>query len=157
MSENRETVEQNAAIEPESSSPITRWMVIGLAALGGGIVVIFLVALVGGLTGSEGVASAFRILRDFFIIVLALQGILISVALIVLVVQLSALINLLKNEVSPLVSEARRTLTTVRGTTEFVSKNVATPVIRVASTVAAVSAFWKELSSIRRITGTRRK
>jgi hypothetical protein len=129
-----------------------RWIIIGLVALASLIIVALVVAILGGLTGSEGVAAAFRILRDFFIIVLALQGILISVAMIVLVLQLSSLINLLRNEIKPLVDEARVTLTTLRGTTQFVSQNVTTPVIKVMSTMAGVRAFLSELAGIRRAT-----
>ncbi len=119
------------------------------------IIVALVVAILGGLSGSEGVAAAFAIMRDFFIIVLALQGILISVALVVLVLQLSALINLLRNEIAPLIDEARTTLSTVRGTTQFVSQNLTGPVIRAASTVAGVRAFLGELAGIRRATRSR--
>src|SRR5215813_7025194 len=135
MSDNPEKVDSVAA--NEGSDPgVVKWIIIGLGVLGAVIVIALIIAIVGGLSGSEGVASAFRVIRDFFIIVLALQGILISVALIVLVLQLTSLINLLRNEIKPLLDEARYTLSTVRGTTEFVSKNVTSPVIRVASTVA---------------------
>jgi len=136
--------------EPQSSPSIVRWIIIALGSLVAVIVLALIVAIVGGITGSEGVASAFRVLRDFFIIVLALQGILISFALVVLILQLTALINLLRNEISPLVTEARRTMTTVRGTTEFVSKNVAAPIIKVSAAMAGARAFIGELAGIRR-------
>ena len=67
--------------EGKSSSNIVKWILIAVGALAGVVVVALIIALIGGLSGSEGVAAAFRVLRDFFIIVLALQGILISVAL----------------------------------------------------------------------------
>jgi hypothetical protein len=136
--------------EPQASPSIVRWIIIALGSLVAVIVLALIVAIVGGITGSEGVASAFRVLRDFFIIVLALQGILISFALVVLILQLTALINLLRNEIAPLVTEARRTMTTVRGTTEFVSKNVAAPIIKVSAVMAGARAFIGELAGIRR-------
>jgi hypothetical protein len=136
--------------EGKRSPGITRWIIIAVAALGGLVVLALIIALIGGLTGSEGVAAAFRVLRDFFIIVLALQGILISVALVVLVLQLSALINLLRSEIKPIVDETRETMTTVRGTAQFVSENVASPVIRVSAAVAGARAFVGELAGIRR-------
>lgn len=136
--------------EPQSSPSIFRWIIIALAVLAIVIVAALVVAIVGGITGSEGVASTFRIIRDFFIIVLALQGILISIALVVLILQLTALINLLRNEIAPLVDEARRTMTTVRGTTEFVSKNVAAPIIKVSAVMAGARAFIGEIAGIRR-------
>jgi hypothetical protein len=139
----------NVVPEPDKSPTVIKWVIIALGSLIGIIVVSLIVALIGGIAGSDGIGSAFRVIRDFFIIVLALQGILISVALIVLVLQLTSLINLLRNEIKPLLDEARYTLSTVRGTTEFVSKNVTSPVIRVASTVAGVRAFFTELAGLR--------
>ncbi len=142
---------EDRVIVSENNSPgFVKWIVIALGALIAVIIVALVVAIVGGVSGSEGVASAFRILRDFFIIVLALQGILISFALVVLILQVTSLINLLRNEVKPLMDEARNTLSTVRGTSQFVSKNVTGPVIRVASTVAGARAFISELAGIRR-------
>jgi len=135
----------------ENTDPgIVKWIIIALGVLGAVVVVALIIAIIGGISGSDGVAAAFRILRDFFIIVLALQGILISVALVVLILQLTALINLLRTEIKPIVDETRQTLTTVKGTSQFVSENVASPVIREASTVAGARAFIGELSGIRR-------
>lgn len=129
---------------------IVKWVIIALVVLAVVIVVALVIAIIGGISGSDGVAAAFRILRDFFIIVLALQGILISVALVVLILQLSALINLLRTEIKPIIDETRQTLTTVRGTTQFVSQNVTSPIIRVAATMAGARAFLGELGGIRR-------
>jgi amino acid permease len=125
-------------------------VIIALGALAAVIVLSLVIAILGGISGSDGVAAAFRILRDFFIIVLALQGILISVALIVLILQLSALVNLLRSEIKPIIDETRQTLTTVRGTAQFVSQNVAEPVIKVSAAVAGARAFIGELAGIRR-------
>ncbi len=142
-------------VTDEDNGPgIVKWVIIALAALAIVIVLSLVIAILGGISGSDGVAAAFRILRDFFIIVLALQGILISVALIVLILQLSALINLLRTEIKPIIDETRQTLTTVRGTAQFVSQNVAEPVIKVSAAVAGARAFLGELTGIRRnITG----
>ncbi len=135
---------------------ITRYLVIALGGLGGVIILGLVIAVVGSIVNSDGVANFFRILRDFFIIVLALQGILISVALVVLVLQLTALINLLENKIRPLIKETRETMTTVSGTTKFVSQNVTTPVIRVASAVTGASTLLRELTGIRRNVGGRK-
>lgn len=138
------------AEEEGRSRGITRWMMIGIGGLAGVIAVGFLIALIGSLADSEGVANFFRILRDFFIIVLALQGILICAALVILIVQVSALINLLSSEVKPIIDETRDTLSTARGTAEFVSQSVARPVIRTTSTLIGVGVFIRELLGIRR-------
>ncbi len=151
MSDRPDEVNSVVVTDGTGSGPgVVRWVVIALVILAGVIVVSLIIASVGGITGSEGVASAFRILRDFFIIVLALQGILISVALVVLILQLSALINLLRSEIKPIVDEARQTMATVRGTAQFVSHNVTEPVIRISSAMAGARAFIGELTGIRR-------
>ena len=149
----RPVVETSESPETKTTPGFVRGIIIALAVLGIVIVVALVIAVIGGISGSEGVGNAFRVLRDFFIIVLALQGILISVALVVLILQLTALINLLRNEIKPLIDEAHQTLTTVRGTTEFVSRNVTTPVIRVAAAFSGARAFLSEISMIRRNTG----
>ncbi len=143
--------EKPVVVTDEDNGPgIFKWVIIALGALAAVIVVALVVAILGGIGGSEGVAAAFRVLRDFFIIVLALQGILISVALVVLILQLSALINLLRSEIKPILDETRQTLSTVRGTAQFVSQNVAEPVIKVSAAVAGARAFLGELAGIRR-------
>jgi hypothetical protein len=137
-------------IDEDGGPGVTRWVIISLVFLILVIIVALAIAILGGISGSEGVASAFRILRDFFIIVLALQGILISVALVVLILQITALINLLHSEIRPILDETRQTMATVRGTAQFVSRNVAQPVIRASSALAGARAFIGELIGIRR-------
>ncbi|NJC95614.1 MAG: hypothetical protein FIB03_04625 [Anaerolineae bacterium] len=74
-----------------------------------------------------GVASYFLLqpatptdkIRDIFIIVVALESLVIGVALIVLVVQLASLINLLQNEVKPILNATTDTVNTLRGAAEF--------------------------------------
>jgi hypothetical protein len=134
----------------KKSRGIARWMMIALGGLVVFIIVGLLVAVLGAVANSDGVSNFFRILRDFFIIVLALQGILICLALVILIVQLTALINLLSSEVKPIIDEARETITTARGTAEFVSKNVSSPVIRASSTLTGVRVFLREMTGIRR-------
>lgn len=131
------------------STNVVRMIVLGLAALIVLIVVGLLVALIGGVSNSEGVSNFFRILRDFFIIVLALQGILISVALIILVLQVSALVSIVRTEIKPIVDETRATMSTIRGTAQFVSKNVTSPVIRTTAVIAGIGAAFREVSRIR--------
>ncbi|MCJ7511877.1 MAG: hypothetical protein MUO23_02770 [Anaerolineales bacterium] len=77
-------------------------------------------------------------LRDVAIILLALEGFLIGLALIVLIVQIARLTVLLENEVKPILESTNQTVNTLRGTTMFLSDNLATPVIRANSFVAAV-------------------
>ena len=77
-------------------------------------------------------------LRDVFIIVVALETLLIGVALIVLIVQLASLINLLQNEVRPILSATSETVNNLRGTAEFLGENVIEPVIKLNSYLAGL-------------------
>lgn len=139
-------------VQPEKRAGIVRYLMIGLGGLAGFILLAFVVAILVGISNSEGLSSGFRIVRDFLIIVLALQGIFISLALIVLILQLASLINLLQNEIAPIIDELRETASTARGTAQFVSKNVTKPVIRIASTAAGIRTFVSAAIGLRRNT-----
>ena len=77
-------------------------------------------------------------IRDVFIIVVALESLVIGVALIVLIVQLASLINLLQNEVRPILHATTETVNTLRGTAEFLGENVVEPVIKLNSYLAGL-------------------
>ena len=78
-------------------------------------------------------------IRDVFIIVVALESLVIGVALIVLIVQLASLINLLQNEVRPILSATNETVNTLRGTAEFLGENMVEPVIKLNGYLAGMS------------------
>jgi len=77
-------------------------------------------------------------IRDVFIIVVALETLVIGVALIVLVIQLASLINLLQNEVRPILQATTETVNTLRGTAEFLGENVVEPVIKLNGYLAGL-------------------
>ncbi|HAV78169.1 MAG TPA: hypothetical protein DCX53_12545 [Anaerolineae bacterium] len=77
-------------------------------------------------------------IRDVFIIVVALESLIIGVALIVLVVQLASLINLIQNEVRPILKATNETVNTLRGTAEFLGENVVEPVIKLNGYLAGL-------------------
>ena len=68
-------------------------------------------------------------IRDIFIIFMAFESLVIGAALIILIVQVASLINLLQNEVRPILEATNETVNTLRGTTAFLSENVVEPVI----------------------------
>ena len=72
-------------------------------------------------------------IRDMFIIALAVVNIVIGALLVVLIWQLQSLIFLLRNEVKPMLLNANQTMNTIRGTTVFMSDNMARPMVKVAS------------------------
>ena len=104
--------------------------------------VIFLVLLLAGI-----VAAVIGLLqpntptdkiRDIFIIFMALESLLIGVALIVLIVQFASLINLLQNEVRPILDATNETVNHLRGTAEFLGENVVEPVIKLNGYLAGL-------------------
>jgi len=78
-------------------------------------------------------------IRDVFIIFMALESLLIGVALIVLIVQLASLINLIQNEVRPILYATNDTVNHLRGTAEFLGENVVEPVVKVNSYLAGLT------------------
>jgi hypothetical protein len=88
-------------------------------------------------------------IRDVFIIVVALESLVIGVALIVLIVQVASLINLLQNEVRPILNATNETVNTLRGTTEFLGENVVEPVIKLNGYLAGIGRVI-ELMGIRK-------
>ncbi len=126
------------------------------ALLAGGIVLAIL--LIAGavwaavaLVNNPAQAAA---VRDVFIIFMALESMVIGVALIVLIFQVAVLTNLLKNEIKPILEATQETVNTVRGTTIFVSENLVEPVMKLNSYVAGLD---KLLESVILVLGLRRK
>jgi predicted lipid-binding transport protein (Tim44 family) len=147
--------------EPESSGLLggikkrlgkSYGLILGLGALIAVFLCVLLfaltVALLGG--GSGRAAHWVSIIRDLFIILLAIEGMFTGIALILLVLQLAALVNLLQNEIKPIVDNANATVQTVRGTAEFMSQNAVEPVVKFGMLVAGIGGVLREVLGIRR-------
>lgn len=78
-------------------------------------------------------------IRDVFIIFMALESLLLGLVLIILVVQIARLTNLLQNEIKPILDSTNETVSTLRGTTAFLSENLVQPVIKLNEYGAALS------------------
>ena len=76
--------------------------------------------------------------RDLSIIILALESLVVGVLLSILIVQVTRLIRMLRDEVMPILYSTQETLGTIRGTTTFVSDRVVQPVVKVSSYTAGV-------------------
>lgn len=77
-------------------------------------------------------------IRDIVIIFMALEALLIGLALILLIVQIARLTDLLSHEIKPILDSTNETIGTLRGTTQFLSDNLVKPVVKVNSSMAAV-------------------
>lgn len=113
------------------------------------VVIILLVGLIAAIIYLFQPATPTDKIRDIFIIVVALESLVIGVALIVMIVQLASLINLLQNEVKPILHATNETVNTLRGTAEFLGENVVEPVIKLNGYMAGLSRML-ELMGIRK-------
>ncbi len=77
-------------------------------------------------------------IRDIFLIFVALESLVIGVALVVLILQMASLINLLQNEVKPILTATSETVNNLRGTAEFLGENVVEPVIKLNGYLAGL-------------------
>jgi len=84
-------------------------------------------------------------IRDIFIIFMALQSIVLGIAIIILIVQLATLINVFKNEIKPILETTNDTIRNLKGTTSFLSNNLVEPVIKMNEYSAGFKKFFEIL------------
>ncbi len=84
-------------------------------------------------------------IRDVAIVLLALESIIIGVLLALTLTQIRSLVRILREEIQPMLESAQDTVSTVRGTTKFVSKTVVDPIITATSYSAGT---WRALKSL---------
>lgn len=132
-----------------------RWTISHVAIFVGGgfvafVLIMFLISLILAFIDVEAVGRFVEVFRDLFIIVLAFSSILIVVALAVLIAQIARLINLFQQGFGSIVEDLQETTQTARGTAQFVSKNVADPVIKAGGVLAGTRVFLREFGGIRK-------
>jgi hypothetical protein len=141
--------------EPSSSTEVAahqaalrkqRWIMAGLIALAV-ILVAGIVWAIIALNQNPGTAAN---VRDIFIIFMALMSLLVGAALVILMIQLASLINLLQNEIKPILKSTTDTVNTLRGTTEFLSENLVEPVIKLNSYLAGMKKIFDLFGIIRK-------
>ncbi len=102
--------------------------------------IILVIALIGSIiflvNADPGVVAQ---IRDIFIIFMAIQSLLIGLVLVILMIQLARLINLLQNEVKPILDSTNETISNLRGTTVFLSESVVEPVIKMNEYLAGLT------------------
>lgn len=147
--------ETSAAVEiddvDDDGMSFGRYLLLGGGGLIALILVIFAVGVGVAVFASTGpTAARLSMIRDVFIIVLALEFILIIIALVILILQITRLIVMLQNEVKPILRDTRETVDSAKGTAQFVGKNVARPVINAQGFLAGSMVFIREVGGIRR-------
>jgi len=116
-----------------------RWMIAGIIFFGLLLIAGIVIAII-ALTSHPDAASNWR---DIFIIFMAVESLIVGVAVIVLLLQVASLVNLLQNEVKPILTSTIETVNTLRGTTEFISETVVEPVIKLNSSIAGLRRFFE--------------
>jgi heme/copper-type cytochrome/quinol oxidase subunit 2 len=111
----------------------TIWFV--LAAI---LLLVLVVGIVFAVTAMVRNPQQTETIRDIVIIFVAVEALLIGLALIVLVIQIARLTDLLRNEIGPILESTNDTLGNLRGTSRFLSENMVKPVIKANSSLAAV-------------------
>ena len=84
-----------------------------------------------------------RTLRDLVIIVLALEMLVMGIAIIVVTVQLARLLHLIRHEIKPILEQASDTIVALRSIVRLVNDNVAAPVVKLGGTLAGAVRFLR--------------
>jgi hypothetical protein len=137
-------IQEGHAKEEAAKAKRTQYLLIG-----GGIVLVAL--LVGIIVLLASFPQATRVIRDIAIVFVAVETFLIGMALLVLVVQIEELIRVLRDEIQPLLRSVNDTAATVKGTTKFVSHNMVSPIIRVASFTAGLTTSLRRVADDLRV------
>lgn len=130
---NEESSEEVVPV-PERKSKL--WLLILIIVLIVGLIITGIIFL------ASADASTTAQVRDIFIIFLALESVVIGVALVILVIQVSTLINLVQNEIKPILKSTVDTVNTLNGTTQFLSQNLVGPVIKANSYSAGIKRLF---------------
>jgi hypothetical protein len=139
------SIEQNSKPQELRKQRLTIVGIVLLVIIILGLLVTGLVFLISpGLTSIETVSR----LRDIFIIMMALESLLIGLVLTILIIQIARLTNLLENEVKPILDSTNETISNLRGTTKFLSDNLVEPVIKLNE----ILAVFQRVTDILKIT-----
>jgi Na+-transporting NADH:ubiquinone oxidoreductase subunit NqrC len=136
---------ENDTLPPlnDTSSPVetvaagnkipTIWIILG---------VVFFLLLVAGIIVAVTVMvknpAQTETFRDIMIIFMAFESLIIGLALIIMLVQLARLTNLLQYEIRPILEATNETVSSLRGTSKFLSDNLVAPVVKANSSFAAL-------------------
>ena len=102
------------------------------------VVLLILGGIIGAVVGLLNPNTPTDKIRDIFIIFMAFESLVIGAALVILILQIASLMNLLQNEIKPILDATNETVHTLKGTTTFISENIAEPVIKLNASLAGL-------------------
>lgn len=132
----------DASVGTRSKSKL--WIVIAIAVVLLGSIITGIVFL------AKAEPATTSQVRDIFIIFLALESLVIGIVLVILVIQVSTLVNLVQNEIKPILQSTTETVNTLKGTTQFLSQNLVGPVIKVNSYTAGIKRLLNLVNILRK-------
>jgi hypothetical protein len=146
-----EVADENQIEEEDSGAGLSRYMKLGV----GGLFLFMLLFFLAGVgiaifADPQEIAPRLGIIRDTVLIIMVLEGIVIVFALVALVLQVTRLIVILRNDVQPILNNAQETTEIAKGTAQFVGKNVTRPIMSIQALIAASTTFIREIGGIRR-------
>ena len=94
--------------------------------------------------------------RDVAIIVLALESIVIGGLIAFLIIQIQRLMKMMREEIKPILESTNETVSTVRGTTAFLSEHLVSPLVDVASFLSGVRRMGQVVTGWPKSGGTSR-
>jgi len=123
-----------------------RMIIITLIIIG----VILLIAIIASLIYLTQPGTDTARIRDIMIIFMAFEMMILGVAMVILMIQLATLINLLQNDLKPIIDATSETANTLRGTAIFLSNNLSEPVIKLNEYASGLYRFIELLGLARR-------
>lgn len=107
------------------------------------VLIIFLSILIGSVYGLLLPTTDTARVRDIFIIFMALESLVLGLVLVLLIIQLARLINLLQNEIKPILESTNDTANNLRGTTKFLSDNLVEPIMKLNEYLAGFQQVFR--------------
>jgi hypothetical protein len=111
-----------------------RLLMVGLGVVG----VLLLAGLIAAVWYLLQKDTPTELIRDVMIVLMAFEMLLIGIAAVLLLLQITRLVNLLQNEIKPLLEAANETIYTLRGTATFISDSFVQPVVKFNSYLAGM-------------------
>jgi hypothetical protein len=141
--------EGNTTMGEVASKPLIprRYLVLGII-----LAVVFLLVVVALVVLGVRNPVHTETIRDLAIIALAVESTLIGVALVVLIIQVARLVNMLEFEIKPILSHTSDTVSTLRGTANFVSEHMVNPMIHVSGYASGLGRLASSIGGLFRST-----
>jgi hypothetical protein len=136
-----------APISPQETKPSSsrRWTVVFAIAFPALLTIIGLALMLFFREDAQ-----LRSLRDILLILLALEFMVVGVALSLLMIQLARLSLLIEMEVRPMVRSAEETLRHLSGTVQFLDENLVDPIMKLNTSLAGVQRLLNVFHLFRR-------